>query len=168
MSAEPVLMKDDTVVAEVEIAAPPQRVFQTLTSSDPPIRWWISDTGVVERWDFDPRLGGRWYFKTGKSTQVLNAVDTFEAHGETLEYSPPRMLVYTWIANWNDQPSQTTVVSWVLSASKGGTHVTVTHSGLAKMPVAEGLRRRLNWHTWPAEEVRRGGKHRLKRYHVSQ
>jgi uncharacterized protein YndB with AHSA1/START domain len=136
MSAEPVLLNDDSVVAEVEIAAPPERVFQALTSSDQLIRWWISDTCQVERWDIDPRLGGRWYFKTGKSTQAINGVDTFEAHGEILEYSPPRMLVYTWIANWNDQPVQTTVVSWVLSASQGGTHVKVTHRGLAKMPVA--------------------------------
>jgi len=136
MSAEPVLLKDDSVVAEVEIAAPPQRVFQALTSSDQLIGWWISDTCVIERWDIDPRPGGRWYLKTGKSTQVINGVDAFEAHGEILEYSPPRLLVYTWIANWNDQPSQTTVVSWVLSATKGGTHVRVTHSGLANMPVA--------------------------------
>ena len=136
MSAEPVLLKEDSVVAEVEIAAPPQRVFQALTSSDQLIGWWISDTCVIERWNIDPRPGGRWYFKTGKSTQVINGVDAFEAHGEILEYSPPRLLVYTWIANWNDQPSQTTVVSWELSATAGGTHVRVTHSGLAKMPVA--------------------------------
>ena len=70
------------------------------------------------------------------SVMVINGLDTFEAHVETLEYSLPRTLVYTWIANWNDQPSQTTVVSWVLSATKGGTHVRVTHSGLANMPVA--------------------------------
>jgi len=126
----------DSVVAEIEIAAPPERVFQAITTGDELMRWWISPTCDLEMWKIDPRPGGRWQFKTGKSTQVINGVDTYEAHGEILEYSPPRMLVYTWIANWNDQPSQTTVVSWVLTATKGGTHVKVTHSGLSKMPVA--------------------------------
>lgn len=136
MSTQTVPTKDDAVVAEIEIAAPPQRVFEALITSDQLARWWVSDTCAVKRWDIDPRPGGRWYFKTGKSTQAINGVDIFEAHGEILEYSPPRMLVYTWIANWNDAPTQTTVVSWVLTATKTGTHIKVTHSGLAKMPVA--------------------------------
>jgi uncharacterized protein YndB with AHSA1/START domain len=49
---------------------------------------------------------------------------------------PPRMLVYTWIANWHDDPGQTTVVSWELVPSKGGTRVKVAHSGLAQLPIA--------------------------------
>ena len=80
----------------------------------------------------------------------------------------------TLTGNWEGKgseggPVQTAVVSWVLSASKGGTNVTVKHSGLAKMSVArKDLRGRLDWCTWPAEEVPREGKHSLKRYHVSQ
>lgn len=128
---------EDSVVAEVEIAAPPERVFQALTTGEELMRWWISPTCELEMWKIDPRPGGRWRFKTGKSTQVINGVDTFEAHGEILEFSPPRMLVYTWIANWNDDASQPTVVSWQLTPSKGGgTQVKVTHSGLARLPVA--------------------------------
>src|SRR5215467_3368472 len=127
---------DDAVIAEIEIAAPRERVFQALTTSDELMRWWVSDICQVERWEIDPRPGGRWHFKSGKSTRSINGVDTFEAHGEILEYSPPRMLVYTWIANWNDAPAETTVVSWLLSESKTGTHVKVTHSGLRKLPLA--------------------------------
>jgi uncharacterized protein YndB with AHSA1/START domain len=127
---------EDSVVAEVEITAPPERVFQALTTGEELMRWWISPTCELEMWKIDPRPGGRWRFKTGKSTQVINGVDRFEAHGEILEFSPPRMLVYTWIANWNDLPSQKTVVSWVLTGTKNGTHVKVTHIGLTKMPVA--------------------------------
>jgi len=135
MSTQPGIA-EDSVVAEIEIAAPPERVFQALTTGDELMRWWISPTCELETWKIDPRPGGRWQFKTGKSTRVINGVDTFEAHGEILEFSPPRMLVYTWIANWDDVPSQQTVVSWVLTRTKNGTHVKVTHSGLTKMPVA--------------------------------
>lgn len=136
MSTQTVSTQNDVVVAEIEIAAPPQKVFEALTTSDHLARWWVSETCAVKRWDIDARPGGRWHFQTGKSTQAINGVDMFEARGEILEYSPPRMLVYTWIANWNDQPAQTTVVSWLLTPTKCGTHVKVTHSGLAKMPVA--------------------------------
>lgn len=127
---------EDIVVAEIEIAAPPERVFQAISTGEDLMRWWISPSCEREIWNIDPRPGGRWHFKTGKSTHVINGVDTFEAHGEILEFSPPRMLVYTWIANWNDAPAQQTVVSWVLTPTKTGTHLKVTHSGLATMPVA--------------------------------
>jgi len=70
------------------------------------------------------------------SVMVINGLDTFEAHVETLEYSLPRTLVYTWIANWKDQPSPATEVAWGLSASQGRTHRKVTHRGRAKMPGA--------------------------------
>jgi uncharacterized protein YndB with AHSA1/START domain len=136
MSAQAEFVADDSVVAEIEIAAPPERVFDAITKSDQLIRWWISPTCETRTWNIDPRPGGRWHFKTGKSTQIINGVDTYEAHGEILEFSPPRMLVYTWVANWNDDPLQTTVVSWELVPSKNGTHLKVTHSGLAKLPVA--------------------------------
>jgi uncharacterized protein YndB with AHSA1/START domain len=136
MSAKPELVPDDSVVAEIEIAASPEKVFEAITKSDQLMRWWISPTCSNRTWEVDPRPGGRWRFKTGKSTRAINGVDTYEAHGEILEYSPPRVLVYTWIANWNEDPSQATVVSWTLSPTNNGTLIKVTHSGLSKMPVA--------------------------------
>ncbi len=60
----------------------------------------------------------------------------FEAHGEILECVAPRLLVYTWIANWHDRPEQTTVVRWQLTSAAGGTRVKVTHSGLTGLDVA--------------------------------
>ena len=57
-------------------------------------------------------------------------------HGEILEIDPPRLLVYSWIANWHDDTARRTVVRWELAAKSGGTHVKVTHSGLAQLPVA--------------------------------
>jgi uncharacterized protein YndB with AHSA1/START domain len=49
---------------------------------------------------------------------------------------PPRLLVYTWVANWHDDKSLRTVVRWELTPHRGGTHVKVTHSGLAEEEAA--------------------------------
>ena len=53
-----------------------------------------------------------------------------------VEYDPPRVLAYTWIANWHDDPSRSTLVRWELTPKLGGTRVKVTHSGLSTLPVA--------------------------------
>jgi Activator of Hsp90 ATPase homolog 1-like protein len=66
----------------------------------------------------------------------VNGVDEFEGHGEVLEIDPPRLLVYTWIANWHADPKRKTNVRWELAPSQGGTNVKVAHSGLAEEAVA--------------------------------
>ena len=66
------------------------------------------------------------------STTVVNVVSEFECHGEILEIDPPRLLVYTWIANWHEDKHRKTIVRWDLEARGSGTHVKVTHSGLAE------------------------------------
>ena len=72
-----------------------------------------------------------------KGSIVVNGVSEFECHGEILECDPPRVLVYTWIANWHDDDVPS--ARWSVGNSRpkqGGTHVKVTHSGLANLPVA--------------------------------
>ncbi|MGA8866264.1 MAG: SRPBCC domain-containing protein [Candidatus Sulfotelmatobacter sp.] len=51
-----------------------------------------------------------------------------------LEIDPPRLLAYTWFANWHENPAHRTVVRWELSPTKTGTRVKLTHSGLAHLP----------------------------------
>ena len=60
----------------------------------------------------------------------------FECHGEILELDPPHLLVYTWFGNWHDNQALRTVVRWELTPDSGGTHVKVTHSGLAQEDAA--------------------------------
>jgi uncharacterized protein YndB with AHSA1/START domain len=85
----------------------------------------------------DARRGGRWHFKTKPSVTVtVNGVNVFEAVGEVLEFDPPRLLAYTWIANWHDDKLRRTVVRWELTPSSGGTKVKVTHSGLSQEAAA--------------------------------
>jgi uncharacterized protein YndB with AHSA1/START domain len=84
----------------------------------------------------DARSGGSYRYATEKGTIVVNGVTEFECHGEILEFDPPHLLVYTWIANWHDDKSRRTVVRWELTSDAAGTRVKVTHSGLARENVA--------------------------------
>ncbi len=66
----------------------------------------------------------------------MNGVSKFHCDGEVVEYDPPRILAYTWIANWHDDKSRRTVVRWELTPDAKGTRIKVTHSGLAQENLA--------------------------------
>jgi uncharacterized protein YndB with AHSA1/START domain len=126
----------DAIVSEIEIAAPPARVFQALTKSDELSRWFSSPDCPLKFWKMDARSGGHYHYATQKGTVVVNGVSEFDCQGEILEYDPPRLLVYTWVANWHDEKSRRTVVRWELTPTKTGTQVKVQHSGLAQEQAA--------------------------------
>jgi uncharacterized protein YndB with AHSA1/START domain len=123
----------DAVVCEIQVSAPPERVFEALTDSRQLLRWWGAEPTVKTRlWQIDPRPGGKWRMEcSGCDGMSVNDVTDFEVHGEILEFSPPRLLVYTWIANWHNDRTRATVVSWELQRAGDSTIVKVTHSGLA-------------------------------------
>lgn len=127
----------DAIVAEIRISAPPERVFKALTDAGELQRWFGgSPECPVKTWRMEPRLGGRYSYATKQGSIAVNGVSEFECHGEIVECDPPRLLAYTWIANWHDEPNSRTLVRWELTSVQGGTHVRVTHSGLASLPVA--------------------------------
>jgi uncharacterized protein YndB with AHSA1/START domain len=127
---------NDSIIAEIHIAAPPERVFKALTD-ERDLASWFRNPGCPEKfWQVDARLGGRYHYATEKGAAVVNNVNEFACHGEILEIDPPRLLVYTWIANWHDDKSRSTIVRWELTPTAAGTSVKVTHSGLAQEPVA--------------------------------
>lgn len=136
MTSSAVTPNQDALVSEIYISAPPDRVFQALIDPKQVLQWWTSDQCPIESFSFQPHKGGRWEYATKSSNLNVNGVRKFHCNGEVLEYDPPRVLSYTWIANWHDRPSQRTVVRWELATSAGGTLVRVTHSGLAEMPTA--------------------------------
>jgi uncharacterized protein YndB with AHSA1/START domain len=86
----------------------------------------------------DARLGGKWRFEasdpSGKFS--VNGVSRFTAYGEITEFDPPHVLAYTWLGNWHDHPERPSMARWELSATKSGTRVRVTHSGLSDQPIA--------------------------------
>jgi uncharacterized protein YndB with AHSA1/START domain len=136
MPATSITPNQDVIITQIEIAAPPGRVFQALTDAGQLKRWFTDPACPVKSWEMDARLGGRYRYATEKGSIVVNNVSEFECHGEILEYDPPRVLVYTWIANWHDDVKRSTVVRWELTPKAGGTLVKVTHSGLTHLPIA--------------------------------
>lgn len=126
----------DSIVSEIQIAAPPERVFQAISDASELQRWFTGPECPVKFWKMDARVGGRYSYVTEKGSIVVNGVSAFECRGEILECDPPRLLAYTWIANWHDDPRSRTVVRWELTPKGSGTYVRVTHSGLSNLPVA--------------------------------
>jgi uncharacterized protein YndB with AHSA1/START domain len=126
----------DAIVSEIHISAPPERVFKAISDAGELERWFTSPECPVKFWKMDARVGGQYSYATEKGSIVVNGVNEFECHGEIVECDPPRLLVYTWIGNWHDDPRIRTVVRWELTPQGSGTHVRVTHSGLSSLPVA--------------------------------
>jgi uncharacterized protein YndB with AHSA1/START domain len=136
MATTTVTHDQDAIVSEIQIAAPPERVFRALSDAGQLKVWFGSPDCPVKSWNMDARLGGRYSYATERGKIAINGVDDFLCHGEIVEYDPPRVLAYTWIANWHDDPSRSTLVRWELTPKLGGTRVKVTHSGLSTLPVA--------------------------------
>jgi uncharacterized protein YndB with AHSA1/START domain len=148
MAAENVGTNLDAVVCEIDVHAPPARVFQALTDPKKLFDWWGKEPSVeLSLFEMDARPGGRWRFRgkpagrtehdAGTEQLRRNNAQEFEAHGEVLEYDPPRLLVWSWIANWHERPLEPTVVRWELTTTKDGTRVRVTHSGLSRQGTAQ-------------------------------
>jgi uncharacterized protein YndB with AHSA1/START domain len=137
MATTSITTDQDAIVAEIQIAAPPERVFRALTDARELERWFNGGPECpVNFWNMDATIGGRYSYETQAGAIVINGVREFKCHGEILECDPPRLLVYTWHANWHDDTSIATIVRWELSAKQNGTYLKVTHSGLSKLPVA--------------------------------
>ena len=130
MATTSVTSDQDSIISEIEIAAPPERVFQALARPDQLMRWWTSDVCRAELWELDARPGGRWRSRLKSDSMTINGTKVFEPCGEILEIDPPRLLVYTWKSNWDPQPAPQSVVRWELTPNGSGTRVKMTHSKL--------------------------------------
>jgi uncharacterized protein YndB with AHSA1/START domain len=114
---------DGVIIASVEIARAPERVFQALTTPEI-VEWWVNP-GVfdTQEWTGDVRVGGRWK----ASGTARGAPYTLE--GEFLEVDPPRKLVQTW--GRLGMPGEPSVLTYLLEPIAGGTRLTVRHAGIA-------------------------------------
>lgn len=136
MSTKPVVPEEDSIVSEIDIAAPPERVFKALSDAGELRQWFTSPECPVRLWEMDGRVDGAYRYATEQGEIVVNGVSQFECHGHITEWDPPRVLAYTWYANWHDDSTRRTLVRWELTGRGDGTHVKVTHSGLANLPIA--------------------------------
>jgi uncharacterized protein YndB with AHSA1/START domain len=122
----------DAVVSEIEIAAPPDRVFEALVNREQALQWGNSEAFQIMHWEFDARPGGKWRLLSRERSNTRE----FDHHGDVVEVDRPRVLAYSWYANWHSDPAHRTLVRWELTPTPGGTHVKLTHSGLAALPDA--------------------------------
>jgi uncharacterized protein YndB with AHSA1/START domain/uncharacterized protein YciI len=143
-----------TILATVEIAAPPERVFRALTT-DEITKWWGSaDSYRTTEYTGDVRPGGRW-----RSVGVGADGQSFSVEGEFREVDPPHRLVQTWRAAWDG--GNETVITYRLEAIDGGTRLTLRHEGFGDRVDScrghgEGWERVLGWlagFTAPAPEA---------------
>ncbi len=116
----------DAVRADIEIAAPPERVFEALTDPAQLAAWWGSaETHRAHDWQADVQPGGRWEARTTDATGREGTLG-----GEYRVVDPPRVLEHTWEASWDEAP---TIVRYELAPARvggvSGTRVTVTHTG---------------------------------------
>jgi len=134
-----------TILAVVEIAAPAQKIFDAVTSSEV-TRWWGSpDTYQTTEWQADVRPGGKW-----RAVGVGADGHPFSVGGEYLEVLPPTRLVQTWVADWDG--GNATTLTLELSPIDGGTRLTLWHEGFSGRPQscaghAQGWERVLGWLT---------------------
>lgn len=102
--------------AELDVAAPPERVFASLV-----------DPEQVERWfgwrpEVDARVGGRM---------------TLGVDGEITEFEPGEVLVYG--------DADGAVVRWELAGSAGGTHLTFVQSGFGEDELDSAAQHEAGW-----------------------
>jgi len=115
-------LEDGLILACVELAATPERVFQALTS-DQICTWWVRP-GVFDtrEWAAEMRPGGRW------RAAGIGGGQPYALEGEFVEISSPRKLVQTW--RTGADPAVTTF-TFHLEPLDGGTHVTLCHVGFS-------------------------------------
>src|SRR5437773_3675660 len=102
------------IFANVELAAPPERVFRALASKEV-CDWWVRP-GIFDtrEWSGDVRPGGRW-----RATGIGKGGNPYALEGEFLEVDAPRKLVHTW--HLVGTPSAPTTVSYALEKTDRGT-----------------------------------------------
>ena len=135
----PITISVDTIVQEVTIKAPAERIFDALTKPAELLKWWNSGSFQLTHAECDVRPGGKWLMRVagscgpGQSESVVS--------GEYLAIERPRLLTFTWIREQENLPE--TLVRWELDEKDGFTTVRVIHSKL----VTESLRARNSG--WP-------------------
>jgi len=130
------------VLARIDIAVPPERVFTALTTQELTKWWGSAEMYRTTKFAIDLRPGGAW------RTDGIGADGSeFHVEGEVLEVDPPRRLVQTWKPSW--EPGPATKIVYTLDPIATGTRVTVKHSGFTSADSCDshsgGWERVLSW-----------------------
>ena len=119
------VLAGNPIIETITIDASAERVFEALVSPDERVKWWGAE-GSFQTTDMesDLRVGGRWLMRGLR----LNG-EQFTIAGEYREIIRPRLLVFTWLPDWQENAG-TSLVRIDLEESDGMTTVRLTHSGL--------------------------------------
>jgi uncharacterized protein YndB with AHSA1/START domain len=115
MATATITPDQNTVIAEIFIAAPPARVFEAITDPKQRAQWWgvkaSTPQGVVKFSVTDARsdlrVGGKW-----SNDGVRGDGTPFRIEGTYLEIDPPRLLVHSRTADFVGDFE--TIVRWEL------------------------------------------------------
>jgi uncharacterized protein YndB with AHSA1/START domain len=113
------------IVQEITIKAPAERIFEALTNPGERLKWWWGAKGIFEitHVESDLRPGGKWTMRgVGMGEKPLAVA------GEYRTIERPRLLLFTWLPDWQEDATET-IVRWDLEETDGVTTVRLTHSG---------------------------------------
>ncbi|HEV3002411.1 MAG TPA: SRPBCC family protein [Solirubrobacteraceae bacterium] len=116
-------MSGQAHVYELYIRTTPERLWQAITDGE-----------LTRQYYFGSPVASEW--TRGARFEMTNPGDPSEVwvEGEVLEVDPPRRLVQSFVAHWDDemdqqQPSQ---VTWDVEERGGACRLRVTHEGLSE------------------------------------
>ena len=117
---------NDTIIQEIVIKAPAERIFEALTNPAQRTQWWGAEGRFqTTHMESDLRPGGKWMMRG-------NGIGgrPFTIRGEYRQIEPPRLLIFTWLPDWQEDAFET-LVRFDLIENNDVTAVRLTHSGLA-------------------------------------
>ena len=113
-----------TQVYRVYINATPDAIWEAITSPE-----WTAKYGYHAIAEYDLKPGGKYRAVATPEMQAMGMSEIL-LDGEVIEADPPRKLVQTWHALWDEGVAgeSPTRVTWDIEADDGGiTRLTVTH-----------------------------------------
>jgi uncharacterized protein YndB with AHSA1/START domain len=130
-------LAEGLILASVEVAVAPVRVFQALASNEI-TEWWVRP-GVFDtrEWTGDVRPGGRW------RASGMTRGEPYVQEGEFLEVESPRWLVHTW--DGAGMPGVASTVTYLVEPIDGRTRVTLRHLGFASRDMCNAFA--IGWET---------------------
>jgi uncharacterized protein YndB with AHSA1/START domain len=112
-----------TQVYRIYIKATPQAIWDAITKPE-----WTQKYGYRGISEFDLKPGGKYEARAPKEMQAQGMPELL-VEGEVIEAEPPRKLVHTWRALWDENvASESTQVTFDIEEDDFGyTRLTVTH-----------------------------------------
>src|SRR5579871_2109284 len=117
----------DAIVQEIKIKAPAERIFEALANPEQRMKWWGSEGRFqITHMESDLRPGGKWMMSgDGMGGKPFTVLGTYR------EVERPRLLVFTWLPDWQENAEES-LVRLDLEEKDGVTTVRLTHSGLSE------------------------------------